>query len=83
MAEQETVYGSLRGRTLVKAKGISNFVALTGTLPAAKTIFPIEIDTRRNLAVGSRAIGSAPRTLVCVTTVSMMKPVLEVTSSAM
>ena len=83
MAEQETVYGSLRGMSLVKEKGISNFVVLRGTLPTAKTLGPIEIDTARVSAEGSRAIGLAPWTWVCVTTVSMMKPAPEVASSAM
>ena len=62
VAEQETVYGSLRGMSLVKEKGISNLVALIGTRLTAKTFFPIEIDTKRDLVADSRAIGFAPRT---------------------
>lgn len=83
MAEQETVYGSLRGMSLVKEKGISNLVALTGTSLTTRTVLPVEIVTKRNSAVGTRAMGFAPRTRLFVTTVSMMKPALDVASSAM
>lgn len=76
------MYGSLRGMSFVREKGISNLVTLTGTRPTAKTLFPIEIDTKRKSSVDSRAIGFAPRTRVCVTTVSRMKPALVIASSA-
>jgi len=71
------VYGSLRGRSLVKEKGILNLVALTGIMLMAKMSSSIEINTKRDLAIDS---SFAPQTWVCVMTVSMMKPTLKAMS---
>ena len=46
-------------------------------------VLPTDIDMKRDLAMGDKSIDSAPRTSVCVMTVSMMNPALEVASSAM
>ena len=69
---------------MVKEKGVSGLVVSTGTSPIARTMSrPVEIYTRINSALGTKATGFAPRKREYVTAASMTNPALRVMSSAM